>query len=193
LLLMMTGQRDEALRAFADNCLPGSTESPSINVFTDSASFLWRSELAGVPRNRDHWETVRSYYEAQFRRPIVFVDAHAGLPYAALGDTERLKECITELQELGEAGRLPAETTAVSLTKAYEAFVDERWPAVIELLEPLMSQVVRIGGSRAQRDLMTNTLLAAYVNDDRLADARALLDRVEDRRPSRPIAGLDPS
>ena len=32
---------------------------------------------------------------------------------------------------------------------------------------PAMADLVCIGGSRAQRDLQTNTLLAAYVNADR--------------------------
>lgn len=190
LLLLMAGRHDEANQAFAENCLPGTNDSPSINVFTDSASYLWRAELAGVPRNTSQWETIRVYYEEQFRRPIVFVDAHAGLPFAALGQTEQLAACIEQLQELGDAGKLPAGTTAASLNRAYEAFVAERWDAVIDGLEPMMDQVVRIGGSRAQRDLLTNTLLAAYVNADRHSDANAFLDRVEDRQPSRPVAGL---
>ena len=190
MLLTMNGEHDAAAEAFSQNCLPGHTDSPSINVFTDSASFLWRSELAGAPHNREHWEIVRDYLGEQFRRPIVFVDAHAGLPFAALGQTEELTACIAQLQELGEGGRLPAGTLAATLTRAYEAFVNERWSSVIDTLEPVMDQVVCIGGSRAQRDLVTNTLLAAYVNDDRMGDARAFLDGVHDRQPSRPVAGL---
>jgi tetratricopeptide (TPR) repeat protein len=189
-LLMMTGDQDAVFEALRENCLPGTSESPSINVFTDSVSFLWRAELAGAPRNRELWETVRGYYDEQFRRPIVFVDAHVGLVYAALGETERLDACIAELQELGDAGRLPAGTTAASLTRAYKAFALEDWEAAIDLFEPLIDQVVRIGGSRAQRDLQTNTLLAAYVNADRVDDAVSFLSNVDDRQPSRPIPGL---
>ena len=191
LVLLGAGRNDAAWQAFRENCLPGATASPPITVFSDSSSFLWRSELAGNPRDRDTWEAMREFYEAKFPRPIVFVDAHVGLVYAALGETEQLQACIAELAELGETGLLPAETTAATLARAYEAFVNERWSTVIDLLEPLISQVVRIGGSRAQRDLMTNTLLAAYVNDDRMAEARAFLDQVVDRQPSRPVAGLD--
>ena len=190
LQLMGSGRHDEAWSAFRSNCLPGTTDSPSINVFTDSASYLWRSELAGAQRDDDTWRTVREYYEEQFPRPIVFVDAHAGLAYAALGDTEQLDAATTQLHELGEAGSLPAGTTAASLTLAYGAFVAGKWGRVIEVLEPLMDEVVRIGGSRAQRDLATNTLLAAYVNDDRHDEAALFLHGVGDRRPSRPIAGL---
>jgi hypothetical protein len=49
---------------------------------------------------------------------------------------------------------------------------------------------VRIGGSRAQRDLIKNTLLAAYLKDGRIADARKLVAAHTDRRPSVPVAGL---
>ncbi len=190
ILLMTAGNNDDAWKAFGENCLPGHSGSPSINVFTDSASFLWRSELAGNDRNSDAWQSVREYYEAQFGRPIIFVDAHVGMVYAALGETEQLTASIVQLQELGEAGKLPAETTAASLARAYQLFGAEQWSKAIVLLEPLMDQVVRIGGSRAQRDMVTNTLLAAYVNDDRLDDATAFLARVHDRRPTHPVAGL---
>jgi tetratricopeptide (TPR) repeat protein len=190
LLLMGAGRHEEAWQAFSENCLPGATESPAINVFTDCAAFLWRSELAGVPRDHSVWQQVREYYESQFRRPIVFVDAHAGLPYAALGEAEALEACIDQLQELGESDQLPAGTTAASLARAYGAFATEEWGQVIELLEPLMSQVVRIGGSRAQRDLMANTLLAAYVRDGRPDDAAAFVETIHDRQPSRPVAGF---
>jgi tetratricopeptide (TPR) repeat protein len=190
ILLMTKGDLEVAQQVFRENFLPGISSSPSINVVTDSASFLWRSELAGAPRDVELWELVSKYSEEQFRRPIVFVDAHVGLAYAALGKLEELEECVNELQELGDAGRLPAGTTAVSLTRAYEAFGSEDWAGVIDILEPMINEVVRIGGSRAQRDLVTNTLLAAYVNDGHHDDATNFLQRVHDRQPSRPVLGL---
>ena len=190
LLLMAGGRTDEAWTAFSQNCMPGQTASPSINVMTDSASYLWRSELAGNARDHEAWARVRAYYEENFRRPIVFVDAHAGLVYAALGETEALEACITQLQELGEAGKLPADTVAATLARSYQAYAEERWEAAIETLEEILPQVVRIGGSRAQRDLIVNTLLSAYVKADRRADANALLDRMTDRHPSHPVVGL---
>jgi tetratricopeptide (TPR) repeat protein len=190
LLLLTNGQHDAAVRTFERNCFPGSTTGPSINVFTDASSFLWRSELAGVARNTRHWAAIRDFYEETFRRPIVFVDAHAGLAYAALGEDEKLSACIEQLQELGESGRLPAETTAATLTRAYAAFADKHWPAVAAILEPAMEQVVRIGGSRAQRDLITDTLLAAYVNDGCVDAATAVIDAEHERHPSHAVRGL---
>lgn len=190
LQLLSAGRTDDAWLAFSSNCLPGTTDSPAINVFTDSASYLWRSELAGVERNSDAWLTVSDYYDEQFPKPMVFVDAHVGLAYAALGEVEQLEAAAVQLEELGASRKLPAGTTAVSLTRGYEAFAARNWANAIEVLEPIMSEVVRIGGSRAQRDLVANTLLAAYVNDGRHADAAAFLGEMDDRQPSRPVAGL---
>lgn len=190
LQLLSAGRPDDAWQAFSSNCLPGTTDSPAINVFTDSASYLWRSELAGVERNDAAWETVSDYYEEQFPKPMVFVDAHIGLAYAALGKAQQLEATAAQLDDLSAAGKLPAGTTAVSLTRGYEAFAAENWGSAIEILKPIMTDLVRIGGSRAQRDLVTNTLLAAYVNDDRHADAVVLLDEIDDRQPTRPVTGL---
>ncbi|NNC79065.1 MAG: tetratricopeptide repeat protein [Acidimicrobiales bacterium] len=190
LLLMADGQTAAAWQAFSQNCMPGQTTSPPINVVTDASSYLWRSEVAGAPRNRGAWQSVRDYYEESFEAPIVFVDAHAGLAYAALGETESLEACITQLQELGEEGKLPAETTAASLTRGYEAYAREQWDSAIDALQPMIPQLVRIGGSRAQRDLVVNTLLSAYVKADRSAEAQAVLDGMH-RHPTRPVAGLN--
>lgn len=191
LLLLMTGEQEAGLQALKENCLPGATTSPSINVFTDSVAYLWRSELAGAKRQPELWAALLDYYQAQFRQPIVFVDAHIGFVYAALGQFEELKTCIEELEKIGNAGFLPAGTTAASLTRAYLAFAQEDWPAAIEAFEATMTELVRIGGSRAQRDLQTNTLIAAYVNADRNEDALRLVAQNSDRQPSRPVVGFD--
>ena len=52
--------------------------------------------------------------------------------------------------------------------------------AAIEALAPLAGENERIGGSRAQHDLIEFTLLKAYLNAQRLEDARVLLGA---RRP----------
>ena len=64
---------------------------------------------------------------------------------------------------------------------------------MIDILEPAMAELPRIGGSRAQSDLITNTLLAAYVNDGRPGSATALLEREHHhlgRQPTHVVAGL---
>ncbi|MEM7253276.1 MAG: tetratricopeptide repeat protein [Pseudomonadota bacterium] len=187
---MIVGNQREALRAYDEQCAPGVSVSPSINILTDGAALLWRSELAGQARTPARWERLCDYYESTFPRPMVFVDAHAALAYAALGRTDELNAYIEQVQSLGEAGKLPAGTVGATLSRAYRAFAAERWSETIDILEEVLPKVVRIGGSRAQRDLITNTLLAAYVKDGRHDVARKFLENITDRQPARPVAGL---
>ena len=56
--------------------------------------------------------------------------------------------------------------------------------AAIRILEPLMPDVVRIGGSHAQRELWEDMLIVACLRGGETRKARALIDRRLHRRPS---------
>ena len=88
-------------------------------------------------------------------------------------------------------GQLASGDVAASMSRAFVAFSEGRFSDVIDGLGPMLDQIVRIGGSRAQRDLAGNTVLAAYARSGRWAEAESLLARglggVTDRRPTRPV------
>jgi hypothetical protein len=67
---------------------------------------------------------------------------------------------------------------------------DKDFSAVIDALEPIAGELERIGGSRAQLDLVEFTLLKAYVGADRLHDARRMLSGRHRGSASPPVAGL---
>jgi hypothetical protein len=71
---------------------------------------------------------------------------------------------------------------------AFGAFARGDADAAIGFLAPVADQLVRIGGSRAQRDLFENTLLAAYFRAGRAAEAATFLARRLDRCPTVPVA-----
>ena len=60
----------------------------------------------------------------------------------------------------------------------------------IEVLAPLAGESERIGGSRAQHDLIEFTLLKAYLELDRLQEARHLLSARRPRASAVPVAGV---
>ena len=62
---------------------------------------------------------------------------------------------------------------------------------MIDALEPIAGELERIGGSRAQLDLVEFTLLKTYVSADRRDDARRMLSGRDRGSSSIPIAGLD--
>jgi hypothetical protein len=191
LLRVMQGRLDEVWPMYDAHCVPAKSTSPSINILTDGCSLTWRAELAGAPQQTERWAMLRDYYTQTFPKPMVFVDAHGALPFAALGDSAGVDKFVGQIEELGAKGRLPAGTIGAPLARAFEAYARQEWSKTIDTLTPIMDEVVRVGGSRAQRDLVTNTLLAAYVKDGRLDEARALADANHHRQPSRPVAGLN--
>jgi len=187
---LMLGEQDAIFDVYDAHCSPSASSSPAINVFTDGASLLWRAELAGMPRSHQRWRALQEFREAKFAQPMVFVDAHGALPALALGDNDALDAWHEALTQAHADGKLPAGTVPVQLLNAFGAHARGDWAGVAQTLEPLMPQVVRIGGSRAQRDLVQNTLLSAYINDGRMGAARALLRDQHDRAQTVPIPGL---
>jgi tetratricopeptide (TPR) repeat protein len=183
------GRLDRAWQAYSGGVAPGASWGPPVNTLTDAASFLWRAELAGSPRDASRWSAVRDYATRAFPKPgVTFCDVHSAVAYAAAGDTAALEGLSRALREADRAGRLAAGRVVPALVDAFGAFARGDWDATITILAPVFDQHMRIGGSRAQRDLVELTLLAAYLRAGRAGDARALLARRHDRQPSVPVA-----
>lgn len=191
LMRLVSGDVAGTWAAYDQNCAPGTTTSPSINVMSDSAALLWRAELAGQPRPTERWQALREYTKTTFPKPMVFIDAHGGLPFAALDDATGVAKHIDMIAESAERGRLPAGTVGADLTAGFAAFANGDWDSTINSIEPIMHRVVCIGGSRAQRDLVSHTLLAAYIKSGRTDQAQAMMEQIDERQASVPMAGLN--
>lgn len=189
--LLERGDLDAAWHTYEECVSPGGSWGPSMNTLTDSASFLWRTELAGQPRDAQRWQVVRDYALQSFPQAgTSFVDVHAALAFAAAGDTQSFVRLTAALQQLDQSDRLPAGPIVPALAEAFGAAVKSDWVEAIRLLEPVVGEHQRIGGSRAQRDLVEYTLLKAYVESGRTADAERLRRRSRKRGLASPVAGL---
>src|SRR5215813_2520324 len=148
---------------------------------SDGCAFLWRSELAGQPRDAAAWRVMYDYAGEAMPRPSSGLpDLHVILAHAVMGDDAAIEARNREIEELAASGRYPSGSYLPALARGFVAF--ERWDfaATIEALAPLASQNERIGGSRAQHDLIEFTLLKAYLGAGRLEEAKRLLSA---RRP----------
>ena len=144
-----------------------------------------RAELAGEPRKPELWRQVSAYAAKSFPNPgIGFADAHAALAHAMAGDGEALAKLATVTK--GAAADMVRP-----LARAFAAFAAGDWAGTIAEVEPLMATHERIGGSRAQRDLLDHSMLAVMLKLGRSDEARRLLAL---RRPvqsaSPPVAGM---
>ena len=142
----------------------------------DSVSFLWRSELAGHPSDPDRWSAIADFARAKFPRPGVSIsDWHAALTYAAIGDEATLESWIQSIEELGRAGRYPSGGLIPEAARGFAAFRRGDYAMAIDRIVPLLAERERLGGSRAQIDLLEFTALRAYLVSGRTEEASRLL------------------
>src|SRR4051794_3285621 len=143
---------------------------------SDGAAFLWRSELAGHPRDTAAWRAMYEYAKSALPQPgSGLADLHVILAQAVMGDDAALDARTRRMEELVQASRYPSGSYLPQLACGFAAFERGDFDTAIEVLAPLAGQNERLGGSRAQHDLIEFTLLKAYLNADRPEDARRLL------------------
>jgi Tfp pilus assembly protein PilF len=185
------GDAAAAYRLFREAFSPDVHSGPPRGKVTDSVSFLWRWELAGHPRDVNAWRVMHDFANSAFPRAgVAFSDMHIALPQAVAGNDAALEERTRQIDELAHQGRYPSGPLVPAVSRAFAAFERRDFPAAIDALEPIAGELERIGGSRAQLDLVEFTLLRAYLGADRLDDARRMLS-LRRRGSSRlPVAGL---
>jgi hypothetical protein len=142
----------------------------------DGVAFLWRSELAGHPRDAAAWRTLYDYAANALPRPGAgLADLHVILADAVMHDDAARDGRTRQIGEMAQAGRYPSGSYVPELSRGFVAFERGDYPAAIAALAPLSKQSERIGGSRAQHDLIEFTLLKACLNAGRLEEARQFL------------------
>ena len=188
---LIAGNLDEAFRLYHENISIPVYQGSALMVIADAVSFLWRAELAGAPRDDSQWQALHDFAHTSFPRPaMAYADTHVAMTDAVTGDQARLDQRVSEMETLDREGRWPSGPVVPALARGFAAFTRGDYATTIAAIEPIMAQHERIGGSRAQRDLVEFTLLKAYLASGRHADARRMLQA---RRPgpSRvPVAGV---
>jgi hypothetical protein len=181
-------ERDDpqgALAIYAEHVQPSVTKGLPINVVTDSVSLLWRLKAYGYEIPQELWDAARAYSSGYFAQAgFPFADAHMAVLAAAAGDKAAAEARAEALTQLVQAGKLAAGPVVPAICRAALAFAEEDYATCTRILEPVASEVVRIGGSGAQREMIEDTLLLALMRSGEAAKARALLDRRLHRRPS---------
>ena len=120
----------------------------------------------------------------------MFADVHRAVACAATGDSAALERWVSELRRYMAAGKQPAGSVVATLAEAFGAFAKCDWDGAITLFEQALPKTVLIGGSRAQRDLVELTLVAAYLKAGTADDARQMIARRVERRPAVNVAGF---
>lgn len=181
-------ERDDAagaLKLYETFVRPSVSLGMPMNVVTDAISLLWRLRAYGYAVPAGLWEEAADYAGARFPNVgVSFVEAHIGMLLAGTDNRGAAETRIAALTHLAEGGRLSAGLVVPELCRAVLAFADGQYAECTRLLGPVLGDVVRIGGSGAQREIVEDTLLLAYMRSGETEKARAMLERRLDRRPS---------
>jgi tetratricopeptide (TPR) repeat protein len=184
------GNAAAALRLFREAFSPDVHSGPPRGKLNDAVSFLWRCELAGQPRDAEAWRMVHDFANSAFPRAgAAFSDMHIALAQAVAGDDAALEARARQTEELARMGRYPSGHFVPAVAHAFAAFEGRDFSAAIDALEPIAGELERIGGSHAQLDLVRFTLLKAYLNLERVDDARRLLRGRRPHNAGVPVGG----
>jgi predicted negative regulator of RcsB-dependent stress response len=142
--------------------------------------------MAGERRDPELWRELSRYATQWFPSPgIAFADVHGALAHAFGGDAGALAKVI-------EQAKGPAKDVVAPIAQAFGAFSREDWDGAAAQLRAVLTSHERIGGSRAQRDLIEYALAVCLLRSGRADDARGLLQarRAQSGAKGWPIRGL---
>jgi hypothetical protein len=177
------GDLDGALAIYEQHIKPAGRPYPPLNIFTDGASLLWRLSLAGQAGLEPHWRDIAAYGEKYFPQAGAhFADVHFAL--AAAAGSDALDTRLAQLEARAADGKLAPGPAAIDLCRGIRAFAEGDHDGAVRLLEPAISDLARIGGSHAQRELWEDTLIVAYMRAGHGDKAASRISARLDRRPS---------
>lgn len=185
LVALEKGDPARALQIYADFVQPKVTTAPPINSVTDGTSLLWRLLAYGHAVPKELWDDAAAHALQSFPKVgVPFADMHMALVAAATGNHASLAQRIADLERRLADGKLAPGPMLPALCRALQAFGAGNYAECARILEPIASDVVRIGGSHAQREVVEDTLLVAFMKCGEAGKARTLLDLRLHRRPS---------
>jgi len=173
-------QFDRALNIVDEVLVSGSENILSIN---DVTSILWRLYLNDVDV-KDRFTRIAQEWKKSLEMEAgfyAFNDVHAALAFAATGDTESIQRLIYVMRLAADQVTTNAMVTSqagIALVEGIQAFAQGYYGEAIRQLEPARDDAQRMGGSHAQRDIITLTLIESAL---RLGDMRLAQHYISER------------
>jgi tetratricopeptide (TPR) repeat protein len=179
--------RPEAARALYDDAIkPDASQAPPFFTLFDAASFLWRWQIYGEhPPISSEWAELHEFGERHFPHAALhFADLHAVLAAAASGAHDATARRIAEARERDAAGKLPQGPVIAELCSGTAAFARCDYGMSADILGAALTELPRVGGSHAQRELFEDTYILACLKSGQYDRAGARLRMRLGRRPS---------
>jgi hypothetical protein len=189
LYLIEEGRFDEVFFDYDRFTAPKLAEDATLDRI-DAAALLWRLELAGVDVGARWGPVARRWMAHVDDHVLAFNDLHLALAAArseAPDDVARLRRSLDDYQRFGVGdNRDVTVDVGRGLINGVLAFAEGDYASAIASILPIRHKAIRVGGSHAQRDIVSQTLIAAAERSGQWNLARALLaERVAIRPTAR--------
>lgn len=152
-------------------------------VVVDSGSLLWRGRVTGAWTDDLPVAEVRAQAPAEWLTapPTPFAALHGAVLLAADGDAGALADLEAHAERSDD--RVFRDVVA-PLCAGLVQVVEERWNAAAATLTGVVATMAPLGGSRAQREVVEDTLVHVLAMAGRTTEAADLLDQRLSRRSS---------
>jgi tetratricopeptide (TPR) repeat protein len=175
----------KALAIYSDILQPKINAAPPLNAMSDCAALLWRLLAYGHPVPAQLWADTEAYATTHFPKvSLPFVEMHMALLAAATRNQAALEERLHAIEQRLADSKLAAGHMVPAVCRALNAFARQDYAICVRHLEGVLADVVRFGGSHAQREIIEDTFIVALIRSGEMPRARALLDQRLHRRPS---------
>ena len=174
LMHLARGEHADALALYDQSVAPSPT-ALALDL-ADASALLWRLVMRGVEIG-SRWSSLAQRWRAQGRFGAVgFLDVHAAITFASAGDDEGMTQLVRAAVAAESRPGAHAEWSAVAIPArdAIAAMVAGQHARCVDLLLPVLPVAQALGGSHAQRDLLTLTAQEAARRSGQHAMASAL-------------------
>ncbi|BFZ11068.1 hypothetical protein BsWGS_14107 [Bradybaena similaris] len=177
------GDYESALSLFDTEVSRRAEKSGSMLDMVDVCSLLYRLEMEGVDIG-NRWDNVYGVYKDHlYDHVLAFNDLHILMSCLGANQKSAVAEMMTSIEEYISQGQgTNKDVTAEvgeTLFKAFVAYNDGDFASAVDFVNPIRYKVHKIGGSHAQRDLVSLFLIQAAIKSHKKEHhrlARALLN-----------------
>jgi len=169
------GQLQEVFRIYDEHIRPEPSEV--VMELVDASALLWRLYLQGVDVGKRWADVADSFEPMKEDGYYVFNDLHAMMAFVADGRTSSAAKVMASVRRAADGkGSNAAMTRDVGLPacEAIEAFGNGDYATTVDRLLNLRPIAHRFGGSHAQRDVLSQTLIEAALRDGQFRLAKSL-------------------
>lgn len=177
-----------ALRLYDETV--ASTGFVAATQMVDGSGLLWRLHLLGADVG-DRWETLAAHWRTRIEGGVAFNDVHAMMAFVGAGDRDSQAALLARMMRTARGDDLNAAVTqevALPVCRGLSAFGRGAYAVATTEILPMLGISARMGGSHAQRDVLSWTLVEAALGagDSLLAGAI-----VAERLAAKPASALN--